>query len=100
MGSGGNAAACPAAAGGADAGADEAVRGAQVRVARLLPPSVAESSYREVVGPCRFSSADAWKEGGWAVSTVSQRKFLGKRPASGPASKLASPVSSAQVGPA
>ena len=98
MGSG-CAAACPTAAGGADAGADEAVRGAQAKMAQLLPPSLGASS----TTPRPTSTAAVpYVPSGW---TVLGTKGLGhvrgfKRPASRPASKLASPEHSAQVGPA
>ena len=73
-----------AAADGAGAGADDAVRGAQVQMARLLPPSIGAAS----------TSSGAWTE------VQAARKFRStKRPASRPASVHASPVSSAQVGP-
>ena len=74
------------AAAGAGAGADAAVSGAQKQMAQLLPPSAAED-------------ASPWTTVSYGGRGIDRAQRLPKRPASRPASALASPVSSAQVGP-
>ena len=74
-----------AAADGADAGADDAVGGAQVQMARLLPPSIAEPPSSSRSGSDEIAAARSYR--------------CMKRPASRPASVLASPVPSTQASP-
>ena len=74
------------AAAGAGAGADAAVSGAQKQMAQLLPPSAAED-------------ASPWTTVSYGGRGIDRAQRLPKRPASRPASALASPVSLAQVGP-
>jgi hypothetical protein len=89
--------ACTAAVDGTGTGVDAEVQGAQMQMAQLLPPSVAEpsttSAPRIQVG---FSPGSAY----WTTVIGRGKGSRSKRPASRPASALASPVSSAQVGPA
>ena len=75
------------AAAGAGAGADTAVSGAQMQMVQLLPPSAAEDA------------SSSWTTVSYGGHSTGRAQRLFKRPASRPASALASPVSSAQVGP-